>query len=52
MKADILPDKAKVTDGNMICQDSEKVGKTDSYRFSSPHLQITPTVVHGTNSAQ
>jgi hypothetical protein len=27
MSADILPDKAKVTDGNLIWQGSEKVGE-------------------------
>jgi len=52
MRADILPYNAKVTVGNMIHQGSEQVGKTDTYRLSSPHLLITPTVVHGMNSAQ
>jgi hypothetical protein len=52
MRADILPYKAKVTDGNMIRQGSETMGKTNTYRLSTIYLQLMPAVVHGTNSAQ
>jgi len=36
MRADILPDRAKVTDGNLICQGSEKVGENGQLQVEEP----------------